>query len=127
MNSTQKPAQASGLRRIKCAFFYSLSGFKIALADEAAFRQELLLIVLLTPLCLYLPFEPWLKVAIIGSHVVILITELLNTAVESVVDAVFPGFHHNAKKAKDTASAAVLLAIFLAAGVWIYALCTLPA
>ena len=121
MNETEKPAPATGLLRVWKAFFYSISGFKLAYRDEAAFRQELLLVVILTPLCVYLPLEPWLKVAIIFSHVLILITELLNTAVESVVDKASPEFHHDAKKAKDTGSSAVLLSLFLTGGLWIYA------
>ena len=127
MSEPTKPVPATGLLRVWKAFFYSISGFKLAFRDEAAFRQELLLVVILTPLCLFLPLEAWLKVTIIFSHVVVLITELLNTAVESIVDKASPEFHHDAKKAKDTGSSAVLLSLFLTGGLWIYAVYTLMA
>ena len=125
MATPDKPKTETGLLRIWKAFFYSLSGFKLAFRDEAAFRQELLLAAVLTPLCLYLPLEHWIKVAIICSHVLVLIVELLNTAVESVVDIASPEYHHDAKKAKDTGSSAVLLSLFLTSGLWVYAIWTL--
>ena len=127
MSEPTKPVPVTGILRVWKALFYSISGFKLAFREEAAFRQELLLVVILTPLCLFLPLAAWLKVAIISSHVVVLITELLNTAVESVVDMASPEFHPDAKKAKDTASAAVLLSLFLAGGLWIYAVFALMA
>ena len=127
MSEPTKPVPATGILRVWKAFFYSMSGFKLALREEAAFRQELLLVAILTPLCLFLPLEAWLKVVIISSHVVVLITELLNTAVESIVDMASPEFHPEAKKAKDTGSSAVLLSLFLTGGLWIYAIYTLVA
>ncbi len=125
MNSPRKPAPATGLTRIYRALFYSLSGFRFAFRDEAAFRQELLLVFVLTVLCLVLPFEHWIRVMLVFSHVIILITELLNTAVESVVDRASPEFHLDAKKAKDTSSSAVFLSLALSGGLWCYALWTL--
>jgi len=118
---SEKPKPAKGLQRIRKAFFYSLSGFKLAFADEAAFRQELLLVFVLTPLCLILDLPVWLKAIILFSHILILIVELLNTAVESIVDKASPEFHLDAKKAKDTGSSAVLLSLALTTGLWIYA------
>ena len=125
MNATKKPEPAKGLSRIWRAFFYSLSGFRLAFRDEAAFRQELVLVVVLTALCFYLPLEPWIRVMLIICHFIVLIAELLNTAVESVLDRASPEFHLDAKKAKDTASSAVLLSLILAGGLWCYALWTL--
>ncbi len=124
---SEKPEPAKGITRIWKAFFYSLSGFKLALRDEAAFRQELLLVTILTPLCLILDLPIWLKALILFSHVLVLIVELLNTAVESIVDKTSPEFHEDAKKAKDTGSAAVLLSLFLTGGLWLYAACLLIA
>ncbi len=121
MNSTEKPKPQIGLKRVWKAFFYSLSGFKLAFREEAAFRQELALVVILSPLCLFLDLEIWLKVAILFSHALILIIELLNTGVESIVDMTSPEFHKDAKKAKDTASAAVLLSLLVSGSLWIYA------
>ena len=125
MNSSKKPKPQVGLKRVWNAFFYSLSGFKLAFRDEAAFRQELLLTAVLTVVCLILPFEPVLKIILISSHVFILVVELINTAVESIVDLASPEFHLDAKKAKDTGSSAVLLSLILSAGIWIYAVSTL--
>ncbi len=119
---SEKPLPEKGLKRICKAFFYSLSGFKLAFCDEAAFRQELLLVIILSPLCLFLSIPVWLKVMILSSHVLILIVELLNTAVESVVDKASPEFHLDAKKAKDTGSSAVLLTLVLTGGLWVYAI-----
>ena len=115
----------TGLSRIWKALFYSLSGFMSAFRDEAAFRQELLLVIVLTLICLYLPFETGIRAMLICSHVIVLIVELLNTAIESVVDRASPEFHPDAKKAKDTASAAVLLSLVLSGGLWCYAIWTL--
>ena len=125
MSEHEKPIPAKGLLRVWKAFFYSISGLRLAFREEAAFRQELLLVAVLTPLCLYLPLLPWLKVAILFSHVIILITELLNTAVEAIVDKASPEFHPDAKKAKDTASSAVLLSLLATVGLWLYATFTL--
>ena len=97
----------------------------MAFRDEVSFRQELILAAALTGLCLVLPLEPWLQIVLIISHVIVLITELLNTAVEAVVNKTSPEYHEDAKKAKDTGSAAVLLSLLLVSGLWLYALWTL--
>ena len=125
MKPPLKPTPATGFTRIWRAFGYSASGFKLAFRDEAAFRQELVLVLVLSSLCLLLPITHWLMVAIIGSHLLVLVVELLNTAVEAIVDMASPDFHPQAKKAKDTASAAVLLSLFMSAGIWLYALAQL--
>lgn len=125
MGAPEKPQPVTGISRIWKALFYSLSGFRLAFRDEAAFRQELLLVSVLTIACLLLPLELWLKAMILVSHALVLIVELLNTAVESIVDMASPEFHPDAKKAKDTGSSAVLLALLLTGGLWIYAICSL--
>ena len=121
MNPTKIPAPTQGIKRVWKALFYSSSGFQQAYRDEAAFRQELFLVVILTVLCVVLPLEAWLKVSIMMSHGLVLITELLNTAIEAIVDKASPEFSEDAKKAKDTASAAVLLSLILSGGIWLYA------
>ncbi len=127
MNTPEIPQSASGFKRVWKAFFYSISGLKLAFREEAAFRQELVLVVLLTPVCVLLPMESWLKIVIVFSHVLILVTELLNTAVEAIVNKTSPEYHDDAKKAKDTGSAAVLLAILLSLGLWVFAIVALVA
>jgi len=124
MDSTKVPVPVQGIKRVWKALFYSLSGFQLAYRDEAAFRQELFLVVILTVVCILLPLEAWLKVSIMLSHGLVLITELLNTAIEAIVDKASPEFSEDAKKAKDTASAAVLLSLILAGGIWLYAVVT---
>ncbi len=121
----EQPEPAKGLSRIWKAWFYSLSGLRLAMRDEAAFRQELLLAAGLSIVCIFLPVERWLMGLLLLSHVLVLIVELLNTAIEAVVDQVFPGFHERAKKAKDCASAAVLLSLLASGGIWCYALFTI--
>lgn len=76
----------------------------------------------LSILCFVLPLPPWLRVVLLFSHGLILVTELLNTAVEAIVDKVSPDFHEQAKKAKDAGSAAVLVTLLLCAGIWGYAI-----
>ncbi len=116
---------SSGADRIRKAFFHSLSGIRLAFSDEAAFRQEVYLAIALSALCLVLPLESWIRAVLLVSHVVVLIVELLNTAIESAVDRASPEYHHQARKAKDTASAAVLLALAASGGLWCYALLSL--
>ena len=77
------------------------------------FVRNYFLVVILTVVCILLPLEAWLKVSIMLSHGLVLITELLNTAIEAIVDKASPEFSEDAKKAKDTASAAVLLSLIL--------------
>lgn len=119
---SEKPQATTGLERIHKAFFYSLSGLKLAFRDEAAFRQELLAVLILSPLCLILTLPVWLKFMILLSHMLLLIVELINTAIESIVDLASPQIHPDAKKAKDTGSAAVLLCIVISATLWCYAI-----
>ncbi len=108
--------------RLWRALFHSINGFRAAWREEAAFRLEIVVAVLLSAVCLYLPFDTWLKAVILFSHALVLVAELLNTAVEAVVNMVTKEFHREAKKAKDAGSAAVLTSLILSAGLWGYAL-----
>lgn len=110
--------KTTGLRRLINAFGYSLAGLKSAFRDEAAFRQEAVAVCILTPLAFYLAPDRLTLALMLGSLFVILITELLNTAVEAAIDRQGEEIHPLAKKAKDTGSAAVLLAIGLAVVIW---------
>ena len=107
-----------GLSRLWHAAGYSLQGLQAAWG-EAAFRQEALLAVVLVPLGLMLG-RTWPEGALlVGSVFAVLIVELLNTGVESVVDRVGPEWHDLSKRAKDLGSAAVLLSLLYAAGLWL--------
>ena len=101
----------TGLRRIWNAFHYSLDGIAAAFRHEDAFRQEALLALVLIPLALFLPLAGAGKALLIGSVFVVLIVELLNSAVEATVDRISLENHRLAKRAKDIGSAAVLLSL----------------
>src|SRR5690606_22329850 len=97
---------------------YSFQGFQAALKHEAAVRQELALLLILTPVSLLLDVTNIEKVLLIGSLFIILITELLNSAVEAIVDRVGTEYHELSGRAKDIGSAAVFVALANAAVVW---------
>jgi diacylglycerol kinase (ATP) len=108
----------TGLRRIWNAFHYSLDGIAAAFRHEDAFRQEALLALVLIPLALFLPLGGAGKALLIGSVFVVLIVELLNSAVEATVDRISLENHRLAKRAKDIGSAAVLLSLVNLAIIW---------
>jgi len=106
------------MKRLWSALFHSMDGLAAAWRGEAAFRQEVVAAIFLIPLAVFLAPDAISMALMIGSILIMLIVELLNTAVEAVVDRI--GLHRDdlAKKAKDTASAAVLIAIVNAIIVW---------
>ena len=108
----------TGLRRVWNAFNYSLSGLRAAYACEDAFRQEALLAALLIPLALYLPVSGIARALMISSVLLVLIVELLNSAVEATVDRISLDNHRLAKRAKDIGSAAVLFSLINVIVVW---------
>lgn len=108
----------SGLKRIFSALFYSLDGLQAAWRNEHAFRQELALFAVGTAVALALRISAFEKLLLIGVLVLILIVELINSALEAVVDRVSLERHPLSKNAKDFGSAAVLLACLLAAAAW---------
>lgn len=101
----------TGLRRLINAVGYSAEGFAAAFKHEDAFRQEVFLAVLLIPLALYLEQTALPRVLMIGSLFLVLIAELINSAIEAVVDRVSIERHELAKRAKDIGSAAVFVAL----------------
>ncbi|MDP3478285.1 MAG: diacylglycerol kinase [Desulfoprunum sp.] len=118
-------ANKTGFARIFAAFFYSADGMASAFKGEAAFRQELLLYIVLLPILYFLPVSLLFKCLLFAANTLVLIVELLNSAVESIVDLVSPDYNIYAKQAKDMGSAAVLLSLLLAAILWACALYTL--
>jgi diacylglycerol kinase (ATP) len=108
----------TGLRRVWNAFHYSLSGLRAAYACEDAFRQEALLASLLIPLALFLPVGGVGRALMIFSVLLVLMVELINSAVEAAVDRISLENHHLAKRAKDIGSAAVLFSLINVAVVW---------
>ncbi len=119
------PKPRTGIQRIGKAFFYSLDGLKHAIVHEAAFRQEVLLSCILLPAALMLPVSPLMKLVLIADNIAVLVTELLNSAVESLTDKVCPRFDPFAKQAKDMGSAAVLLSLLNLCIGWGFALYSL--
>jgi diacylglycerol kinase (ATP) len=109
----------TGLRRILNAAGYSLAGLAAAARHEDAFRQELILVVLLTPLALWLGATGVERALMIGALILVLIVELLNSAVEATVDRISFESHRLAKRAKDIGSAAVMLSLVNAGVVWL--------
>ncbi|MEJ8858035.1 diacylglycerol kinase [Variovorax robiniae] len=113
----------SGLSRVFHATLISLNGLRAGWG-ETAFRQEVLIAIVLVPLAFWLG-RSWVEVALLaGSVVLVMIVELLNTAVEAAIDRIGPEWHDLSKRAKDMGSAAVLLALVLSGGIWLAALCT---
>jgi diacylglycerol kinase (ATP) len=108
----------TGLRRLINAFGYSMAGLQAAYKNEDAFRQEVLLAVLLIPLALYLEHGAIGRALMIGSVLLVLMVELLNSAVEATVDRVSLEKHLLAKRAKDIGSAAVFVSLVNLAAVW---------
>jgi len=108
----------SGIKRVFSAFFYSIDGFRAAWHYEHAFRQELMIAIPGVILALLLPVSRLEKLALIASLVLVLVVELLNSAIEAVVDRVSLDRHSLSKNAKDLGSAAVMLSFALALATW---------
>lgn len=108
----------TGFRHLIAAAGYSAKGFRAAFVHEAAFRQELLLLAVLVPLACWLDVEPLSRLLLIGVWLLVLIVELLNSAVEAVVDRIGSEHHELSGQAKDLGSAAVVLSMLLAAATW---------
>ncbi len=108
----------TGLKRVWNALFYSLEGFKAAWRHEDAFRQEAMLAVVLIPLAFFLATAPLQRALMIASVLLVLIVELINSAIEATVDRISLENHALAKRAKDIGSAAVLIALINVLVVW---------
>ncbi|HRD34416.1 MAG TPA: diacylglycerol kinase [Rhodocyclaceae bacterium] len=108
----------TGLRRVFNAFFYSMDGLVAAYRNEDAFRQEFWLAVVLIPLALFLDVGNLGKALMIASVLLVLIVELLNSAIEATVDRISLEQHLLAKRAKDIGSAAVLMSLTNVVVVW---------
>ena len=109
----------TGLRRMINATRYSLAGLAAAARHEDAFRVELIMVVMLAPLALWLGDTGMERALLIGSLILVLIVELLNSAIEATVDRISFESHRLAKRAKDIGSAAVMLSLVNAGVVWL--------
>lgn len=108
----------TGLRRLWNAYGYSLAGFRAAYKHEDAFRQEMHLAIVLIPLALWLPVTHMGKAMMIGSVLLVIMVELLNSAIEAAVDRISLDNHDLAKRAKDIGSSAVLVSLINVVLVW---------
>jgi len=124
MDNVNPQKTRTGLNRVWHAFGYSLAGLRAGW-HEKAFQQEAVAAVVLIPLSFWLG-QSWIEISLlIGSVVLVMVVELLNTGIESAIDRVGPEWHDLSKRAKDMGSAAVLLSLLLCAGVWTAAVWTL--
>ena len=111
----------TGLNRVWHAAGYSMAGLRAGWG-ETAFRQEVLASIVLLPASFWLG-RHWVETALLaGSVLLVMIVELLNTGIETAIDRIGPEWHDLSKRAKDMGSAAVLLSLVLAAGIWAAAL-----
>lgn len=131
MNSPNKPTSSQpqdtadfkskpGIKRIFKAGKYSMQGFRAAIRHEAAFRQELILCIILAPLAFFLGQTGFEVLFLLATLFLLLITELLNSAIEAVADKLSQEYDPLIGRAKDLGSAAVFLCLSLIALVWIY-------
>jgi diacylglycerol kinase (ATP) len=116
--------QATGLTRLVNACYFSAAGFKAAWQHEEAFRQEVVLLGISTPLAIWLGQTTVETLFLIGSVVLLLLVELINSAIEAVVDRIGLEQHELSKRAKDIGSAAVALTMVWAITVWVFLLLT---
>ena len=106
------------IRRLIRAFRYSFNGLRDAFIGEAAFRQEVLLVLILSPVAIWMGGNNVERALMIGSLLVVLIVELLNTAIETAIDRIDLEVNDLSRRAKDLGSAAVFLSLTLVAVVW---------
>jgi len=112
----------TGFKRIWNALFYSLDGFAAAFRHEDAFRQEVLLALVLIPIALSTNVSGIGKALMVGSVLLVLIVELLNSGIEAITDRISLEDHVLAKRAKDMGSAAVMLSLLSVPATWVLVL-----
>ncbi len=109
----------TGLKRIQLAGVYAFNGIRAALRHEAAFRQEALLALIVLPVAFWLDVQSVERVLLVAVTVLVLIVELINSAVEAVVDRISSEHHLLSGRAKDMGSGAVMIALALWLYVWV--------
>lgn len=121
MNEAESPHKGiTGLRRMVRALGNSLAGLGIAYRVESAFRQELIMALILIPISLIVPVSAVERVLLIGSVLLVLVVELLNSSVEAAIDRISFDQHRLSKRAKDLGSAAVLIALIIMILTWLF-------
>jgi len=112
------PPPSIGFARVVSAWRYSLSGLAGAWRTEGAFRQEVIGAAILIPIACFIPVPVLHRALLIASVLMVIVVELLNSAMEAAIDRISLDRHPLSKKAKDTGSAAVLVSIVIAMLVW---------
>jgi len=112
--------KAKGIRRIISAGKYSIQGLKSAFLNEAAFRQEFFSLVIAYIIVMIVDFSIYERILLIGSVGFVMIVELINSAIECIVDRIGTEYNELSGRAKDYGSAAVFLSILLALSLWVY-------
>ena len=110
--------QTSEIKRILNAFVFSSKGIVAAFRNEPAFRVEVVFFIIFLPLGLYLGKSNVEKAILVGSLFIVLIAEIVNSAIEAVVDRIGPEIHPLSGRAKDMGSAAVLISLVMVVSVW---------
>ena len=113
------PKNNTGIRRIINAFFFSVEGFRACFRTEEAFRQEIYLTALMVPAAFWIGDTNVEQIVLLGSVVLVLITEMLNTAIERAIDRISYDKHELSKEAKDMGSAAVFMALLFCGFAWV--------
>ncbi len=122
--SSQPPHRESpfkgktGLRRLWNAFFYTLDGLRAAYRHEDAFRQEVWLAAIMIPVAMFLPVANLGRAMMVASVLLVLIVELINSAIEAAIDRISLENHKLSKRAKDIGSAAVMIALINVIATW---------
>ena len=118
----KKPATKKGINRIWNAFLFSLNGLRLAITQETSFKQEIGIYVVLLFVLFFLPLPFIFKCLLFFANTIVLIVEIINSAIESIVDMTSPDYHDLAGKGKDLGSAAVFISIVLAIILWLCAI-----
>ncbi|MDY6792879.1 MAG: diacylglycerol kinase [Thermodesulfobacteriota bacterium] len=117
-----RPAGKKGLIRIWHALLYSLNGLRLAITQETSFKQELAIYIVLLLVLLFLPLSLHFKCLLFFANTMVLIVEIINSAIESIVDMASPDYHDLAEKGKDLGSAAVFISMVLVIILWLCAI-----
>ncbi|MCQ2734360.1 MAG: diacylglycerol kinase [Alphaproteobacteria bacterium] len=111
-------ATDTGIKRILKAFTYSYDGFKATFKSEAAFRQDIVFVIIMTIIALCFNMPAWQQARLIASLLIVLLAELINTAIETIIDRISEEYHELSKKAKDIGSLLVLISFIYVTLIW---------
>ncbi|MGF1911614.1 diacylglycerol kinase [Vibrio kasasachensis] len=114
-----KPKSTHSLKRVFSATRYSWQGLNAAFKHEAAFREEIILAAIMLPIAFWLDVTQVERILLVASVILVLVVELINSAIEAIVDRIGPELHELSGRAKDIGSAAVMLTMLLTGYTWL--------